>query len=302
MDGGNEKRFHYCVLFTQTLKQWEVTETIGRALSDGKGEVFYPVVELWWHGLNKTRYRPLFPGYVFIRSEMGIAELHELIRQNRRDILSFVKELHISEKRMAGENVFKDNISADRGGELELLDLTDDEAEFLDCLLGFEYDDDYARRREIAEEEGLPSPIPKAELDEHLSNVKKEKLAMEAEFRRRKNRLPKKGVVQISFGYKEDGRYVVMDGPLRGHEDRIVDFKAKDQKVYLDISIGGHLTKAGLVILGKRVWFPDDKDAPDILPDGSELRVGELFDIMRANYFERDRRAERNAQRKRNKK
>ena len=293
-----KRKPHYCVVFTRSLKQWEVTEAIQNALPDGKGEVFYPCVELWWHGLNTTRYRALFPGYVFIRSEMGTTELHEFIRQNRKDIFSFVKELHLSERRMEQIDVFAEHTGMKKI-EPELIDLTDDEAEFFDCMLGFEYDEDYERRRRKAEKEGRLRPEPPIEYEESMSKVKKEKIAIEAELRRRKNKLPKKGVIQISFGYKENGRYVVMDGPLKGHEDRIVDHKVKDQKAYLDVSIAGHLTKAGLVLLGKKVWFPDDKDAPDVLSDGTELRAGDLTDMMSANYFEKEKKEERREHRQR---
>ena len=62
-----------------------------------------------------------------------------------------------------------------------------------------------------------------------------------------------------------------MDGPLRGNERYIQDYKVKDQKAYLNVTIARQITKAGLILLGKKVWFPDDKDAPDLLPDGTEI-------------------------------
>ena len=43
---GNENKSRYCVLFTQVLKQWDVTETIRRALPQGRGTVFYSCTEL----------------------------------------------------------------------------------------------------------------------------------------------------------------------------------------------------------------------------------------------------------------
>lgn len=294
-----DKTPHYCILFTQTLKQWEVTEAIQKALPEGKGEVFYPVVELWWRGSQTTRYRAMFPGYVFIRSELGTTELHELIRQHRRDILSFVKELHVNEKRMNGENVFADELSGGMDGESGLIDLDDEEAEFFDCLLGFEYDDDYEERRKRAEEEGLLKPEPISEPEKPLTKGEREEAAMEAELHRRRKRLPQKGVVQISFGYKEDGRYIVMEGPLRGNEHRIVDYRPRDQKAYLDVSLGGRAAKVGLIILGKRAWFPEDKDAPDMLADGMEFRSEDLLEMMSMNYFERDKKARRIGQRRR---
>lgn len=121
---------------------------------------------------------------------------------------------------------------------------------------------------------------PLTEQKEPLVGKGREKAALEAELRRRKKRVPQKGVVQMSFGYRENGRYVIMDGPLRGHESRIVDYKPKDQKAYLNISIGSRITKVGMIILGKKVWFPKDKDGPDILSDGTEIDCRELRRIM----------------------
>ena len=156
---------HYCVIYTQVLKQWSVTEIIRRALPEGQGEVFYPCVELWWHGANKTKFRPLFPGYVFIRSDMEIARLHDLIRKSRREILSFMKELHISEKRESGEDV---------PGEASVIDLDDDEAKLFDLLLGFQFDEELERRRLEAEKEGklyIPPGIAGNEEDQDKADT-----------------------------------------------------------------------------------------------------------------------------------
>lgn len=282
MKNEDKDKAHYCVLFTQTLKQWDVTEMIKRALPEGKGEVFYPCVEMWWHGLEKTKFKAFFPGYVFIRSEMETADLHELIRRNRKNILSFVKELRISEEKMAREGAFN-------GNETDIIDLSDEEAEVFDYLLGFEFDAELDKRREEAQKEGqIYKPL--GEQKEELSKRDQEKATIEAELWRRKKRVPQKGVVQMSFGYRENGRYVIMDGPLRGHEDRIVDYKPKDQKAYLNISIGDHITKVGMIILGKKVWFPKEKNVPDILPDGTEIDCRELMRIMSGGGIRADSR------------
>lgn len=95
-----KKEYRYCVLYTQVLKQWEVYEVIRKSLPEGRGTVFYPCVELWWNDTVDTVIRPLFPGYVFIRSDMGRAELHDLIVRRKRDILSFMKELKLTEQKM----------------------------------------------------------------------------------------------------------------------------------------------------------------------------------------------------------
>lgn len=281
LSDGQCRKSHYCVLYTQGLKQWEVTETMKRELPEGKGEVFYPCVEFWWHGMKKTKYRPLFSGYVFIRSEMEAVALHEIIRRNRRNILSFVRELRARERQAAGEDAFD-------GTESDIIDLSDEEAAFFDCLLGFTFDADLDKRREEAEKEGKLYK-PQAEPARQFSEADDAKAAAEAEIRRRKKRIPEKGVVQMSFGYREGGRYVIMDGPLKGHEDRIVDYKPKDQKAYLNISVGGHIMKVGMTVLSKRVWFPKDKEAPDVLDDGTEIDCRELTRIMNSGGIGRGR-------------
>ena len=92
---------NYVVLFTQSVRQWQVTEVIRRNLPGDCGVVFYPCVELWIRSLDRRVIEPMFPGYVFIRSDMTRRELHGVIGEHRREILSFIKELKISEDRLA---------------------------------------------------------------------------------------------------------------------------------------------------------------------------------------------------------
>ena len=261
-------RTHYCVLYTQTLRQWEVTEAFRRVLPDGEGEVFYPCVELWWHGEKTTRFKPLFPGYLFIRSEMEPSDLHYLILKRRSDILSFVKELRISEIR-TGVEFGVDETDSD------VIDLSDEEASFFDYLLGFDYDPELDRRREEAAREGKLYLPPESETQDGVGDAD-----LEMALHRRRLHLPPRGVLQMSFGYREGGRIVIMDGPLRGHEDRIVDYKPRDRKAYLDIRIGNTVAKAGVILLGKRVWFPKDDESPDILDDGTEIDCRELTRLL----------------------
>lgn len=223
MENGGKARYY--VLFTQTLKQWDVTEVIKRTLPEGRGTVFYPCTELWMGSLGRTVVKPLFPGYVFIRSDMDQYEMHDFIMKRRSEVLSFMKELCISQRRAAGEGVID-------GGEEVLTDLDDDEAELLDFMLGFRLED-------------------------------KDKRIW-------RGKLPESGVLGMSYGYKDkDGRYVVMEGPLKGHEDRIVEVNPRDCRAYLNLKVGGRPARVGLTVKGRKYWFPQDKEAPDILGDGT---------------------------------
>lgn len=224
------RKYSYCVLYTQVLKQWEVCEVIRKSLPEGRGTVFYPCVELWWNDTIDTVIRPLFPGYVFIRSDLGREELHDLIMKRRQDILSFVKELKLAEQKHAG------GVPADMDDAL-LIDLKEDEAEFLDFILNFKY---------------------REEADSRSGKGKARKV-------------PEEGVIRMSYGYCENGKYVVMEGPLKGYEERIVSVDRRKRKAYLDIEINGHMIKAGFGLMGKGYWFPKDKYVPTVLEDGTEI-------------------------------
>lgn len=248
-----ESKFNYCVLYTQVLKQWEVCEVIRKSLPEGRGTVFYPCVELWWNDTVDTVIRPLFPGYVFIRSDMGRAELHDIIMKRRRDILSFVKELKLSEQKNAG------GVPADIDDAL-LIDLSEDEAEFLDFILDFKYGEE---GEEAASEKSTPA-----------KKIVETGQPGEAEERSNKGKvrkIPKEGIIRMSYGYCENGKYVVMEGPLKGYEDRIVSVDRRKRKAYLDIEINGHMAKVGLGLMGKGYWFPQDKYVPAVLEDGTEI-------------------------------
>ena len=224
----SDENYRYSVIYTQALKQYDVYRVIKKAMPEGRGTVFYPCAELWWNDTVETVIRPLFPGYVFIRSDMNREELHDMIKQRRREILSFVRELKLAELKAAGEPLFEKEDDV-------LIDLKDDEAEFFDFLLNFRY-------------EGAKAP--------------------------------EEGVIGMSRGYFENGRYVVMEGPLKGYEDRIVDVDLRKRKAYLNIKINGHIAKAGLEIYGKKYWFPKDKYASEVLPDGTAIDPREIAEAM----------------------
>lgn len=242
---------HYCVLYVRVAKQHKVADAIREMLPEDRGVVFYPCTELWWHGKEETVVRPLFPGYLFIRSDMSAGELFDLVRSSRREeISSFIRTLNIDLKgrrKTAGE---KADASKDEEGRL--FDLSDSETEFLDFLLNFSKRD--------AVDENAPGYF---------------------KLQDRKD-IPETGVIRMSRGYRENGRIVVMEGPLRGYEEHIVDVNIRDRKAYLDLSINGHIAKAGLELWGKRHWFPEDRDAPAMLEDGTEVDL----DLLARNMMD----------------
>lgn len=241
---GEAGKARYYVLFVQTLKQWEAGEALRKTLPKGRGTVFYPCVELWMRSLGQTVIEPLFPGYVFIRSELPKIEVHAFVREIRREVLSFVKELGIHRDR---ETEFAE----------DLTDLTAEETEFLDFMLGFHYGEDGSGFMET-----------KRGLTEKGKRIYHRKL-------------PKAGVLAMSCGYRDaDGKYVVMEGPLAGYGERIMDANPKERRAYLNIRVGGRPARVGLELKSKRHWHPEDKNAPVMLGDGFTVNPEEIAAAM----------------------
>ena len=121
-----EEKIHYSVVYVQALKQKKVTDMLRQNMPDGKGTVFYPCTELWMNGSDKYVIRPLFPGYIFIRSTLDKLQLHQLVKGSSAEINAYVKSL-------SKETIYEDYSNSD------IYDFSDEEASFLDFLLSFKY-------------------------------------------------------------------------------------------------------------------------------------------------------------------
>ena len=269
----NDKRHssHYCVLYTQTLKQWEVTTVLKKKLPEGRGTVFYPCIELWRHDRKATEIRALFPGYLFIRSDMEPEELHHFIGEHRKDVSSFIKELRISEKKISGSDAAE---QADEVNEYQYIrmDLKEDEKAFLDFLLACGNED-------TGQEAGGDAEVKNGTCREDTRKAGICKNS-DGEESAAALRIPTEGVLRMSYGYREGGKYVVMKGPLKEYQNRIARVNAHDRKAYLDIKINGRAVRAGFELKPKRYWFPDDSDAPMVLHDGTEVNLENLRNMM----------------------
>ena len=221
------------------IKQWKVATVLKKSLPEDKGTIFIPCYELWWRGSDTTVIRPLFPGYVFIRSALSPEELHKAVKDGRQYVAAFIKELHSGRSgNDADPESYKD------WEDFEILDIKDDEAEFLDFILNFHYSDGEDTHKGIEADEGI---------------------------------------IRISKGYREGNRIVVAEGPLKGYEDHIVDVNVRQKKAYLDVGINGHAAKAGLILMGKRYFYPKDSKAADILSDGTEIDTKAIAGKMMGN-------------------
>ena len=78
-------------------------------------------------------------------------------------------------------------------------------------------------------------------------------------------------------GYREsDGQLIVMEGPLVEYAGRIVKVDRHERTAYLNLKFREIDIAAGLEVKPKRYYFPDMKDVPVALGDGTEVELKEL--------------------------
>ena len=95
MNNGSDKRFlcllgatmrnyHYIVLYTTVARQDDLCKLIREYLPDGRGVVFCPMMETYRRDAGKAIVlKYMFPGYVFIRSDLKVNEFHDIILAHR---------------------------------------------------------------------------------------------------------------------------------------------------------------------------------------------------------------------------
>ena len=276
-------RYHYSVLYTTVIMQERLLMLLKKRLPEERGIAFSPMMESYRRDGGKTlELKPIFPGYIFIRSDMNSRELHEFIMKYKPEFMSYVKELGLAEKIASGDikdiNITAHNdqsvVSDDGSDEYdfsdrELSDLSDEEAMYLDLLLDFdrsggEIDPDVVRYMfDRDEDTGVDAMMPREEKgfdDAGATGVD----ASTA------------GILRMSYGYRDQGKWIVMKGPLRALQDHIKDVNRHNKKAFLDISIGGRIIRAGFDVKPKKYWFPEDEEAPEVLSDGSEFDLESL--------------------------
>ncbi|MBR1628007.1 MAG: hypothetical protein IJ679_01915 [Lachnospiraceae bacterium] len=215
-----DSSFEYRVLFVQTVKQEKLQDVFRKNLPAERGRVFVPMMEYYRRDKKAIDTKPLFPGYLFIQTDLRRRELHEFIKSQSFDIQAAAFEISFRESRNAGEERYWDE------DVFDMKDLLPEEADFLDHML---------------DEEGL---------------------------------------LHMSVGYKEKDRIFVMEGPLRYYQDRIVDVDRHNRRAYLNFEFMGRVIQAGLELVPRRRFFPDEPDTSEILEDGSEVDLSELKNRM----------------------
>ena len=157
------------ILFCQTVK----TEKVCQMLNRKPGiNAFIPRMEVYIRADGRIDRKVMFPGYLFVRTELGQLEFDALIASLDEERDGIIKELK------------KSQVSA----------LRDDEKRLLECLL-----------------------------DE-------------------------RGILKMSEGYKDEGRSIVIKGPLQKLQEHIISVDKRDMVAMLDIRFLGRYIKAGLMI------------------------------------------------------
>ncbi len=119
--------YHYSVLFTRTEKQSEMQKALSDAFPQSRGKIFLPMREYYRRDRKEIALKPLFPGYLFVYSNMYRHELHEFLLAHRGKVTSFLKELggyglDLAER----QQIFFEESETD---------LTEEESDFLNAVL-----------------------------------------------------------------------------------------------------------------------------------------------------------------------
>ena len=126
------QRYHYSVLFTRTEKQSVMQKALSGVFPESRGKIFLPMREYYRRDRKENFIKPLFPGYLFVYSDMGREELHEFLSSHRVKVASFLKELGLQGKSSPRKNLPETAGAAYKEG---LADLTEEESSFLNAVL-----------------------------------------------------------------------------------------------------------------------------------------------------------------------
>lgn len=218
--GTEGKTFRYCVLYVHRAGQDRLKAAIEKHFPKGHGEVFIPRMELYRRGDREVRETPVFPGYVFLYTNLNMEETHRMLGKCRPELGVAFRELALEERRAGGQDYPEGE--SDDVCVCGLSDINEEETKFLEML---------------RESDGL---------------------------------------LGMSFGYQEGGRYYVAEGPLKAYENQIEKVDKHNRKAFLKFEINGRQARAGFECKPKAHWFPDENVRMAVLADGAEVDLEEL--------------------------
>ena len=211
---------------------------------------------------------PIYPGYVFIRSDLTSIEFHELVHKCRIELMTYEGELGARTRDEMIDEVISDKNRSELYLDVPVSDLSDKEAKLLDVLLDF---DKTGGELEF----GTVMKIYKGDPDAGVAAF----VPREKDVGVTIAETSTAGLLRMSYGYRVSAtkkKWVVLEGPLRALSDHIVDVNTRDKKAYLDIKINGRTLKAGFALKPKAHWFPETKGLSDTLDDSTEIDLDEL--------------------------
>ncbi|MBO6205836.1 MAG: hypothetical protein J6O73_02755 [Lachnospiraceae bacterium] len=102
---GEEKNFRYLVLATGTLKQVQIAKALSERFPKEQGRIFLPEREYWIRKTKSIGKKPLFSGYLFAQTDMSQKELYLFVKENSRDILTYVNEVSVKGMKDSGAQI-----------------------------------------------------------------------------------------------------------------------------------------------------------------------------------------------------
>ena len=82
-----ETKYNYCVIYTESDTVLDMIRILKRNIPAEHGTAFCPMIEVYRRGKeNGYKNVPLFPGYLFIRSDLSVYDIHRMIMQRRYEL------------------------------------------------------------------------------------------------------------------------------------------------------------------------------------------------------------------------
>lgn len=230
MDTNNTKR-QYHIIYCRISDQELFKDRLVCNLSDTDSVVTIPRMEYYRRSEKTVKIKPVFPGYIFIKTSLTPFELHDVIKRTKLETSVGVRELDFRER--------LDTMSDYR-------DMADND---LDAFI--DIDDAY----------------PQLEYQPYVSIEEEEFLDFLCDG---------KGLLEMSQGYQDNKRYVVMEGPLKAFSDKIYYVDKHNRKAFLDFEIDRRHAVAGFECKPKAHWYPVESSKITYLYDGTEVDLDEL--------------------------
>ena len=132
MEKMSDRQFRYCILYITKAEQQRVINILRENIDEDRGEVFYPCMEYYRRDAKKVMTKPIFPGYVFLYTDLNMKEVHDIVREHRVEINSRIRELALARELMSDKNFLYSKEDEDM--MFVLSDVNSEETGFLDYL------------------------------------------------------------------------------------------------------------------------------------------------------------------------